>query len=147
MNAVMTNDVITNDVMTRESYEQVYQSSETLFPAAPFPKKYVHSVFNDPQDAVEAVFTLLAAGYDANTIHILSSQQYMEAVERGQTRFASLTSMDLDDYLEEASRGHAMLVMRPASYGQLMQIRNLLAPHHAHLMKYIDTWTTSDLIP
>ena len=90
MNTVMTNDMMTNDVMTRESYEQVYRSSETLFPAAPFPKKYVHSVFNDPQDAMQAVFTLLAAGFDANTIHILSSQQYMEAMEQGQTLFASL---------------------------------------------------------
>lgn len=102
---------------------------------------------NDPQDAVQASCALLAAGYDANTIYILTSQYYTEALERGQSLFASLTSMDLDEYLQEAGQGDVILVIRPASYGQLMHIRHLLAPHHAHLMKYIDTWTTSDLIP
>ncbi len=136
-----------NAVKTRKTYKPLSLPSEQVFPTAPFPRKYVHSVFNDLPDAVQAVLTLLAADFEARDIHILASREYLEAVERGQTLLGSLTSMDLDEYLQEASRGRFILVMRPSSYEQIMQVRNLLAPHHAHLMKYIDTWTTVDLIP
>jgi len=35
----------------------------------------------------------------------------------------------------------------PAMREQMKQVRDLLAPHHAHLMKYIDTWTVAELLP
>ncbi len=43
-----------NPTMTPDTYE-LSVSSERTFPAAPFPRKYVHSVFDDLQDAVQAV--------------------------------------------------------------------------------------------
>ena len=52
-----------------------------------------------------------------------------------------------DAYLHEAMRGHHILAVRLSSYEQMKQVRDLLAPHHAHLMKYIDTWTVSELLP
>ena len=54
---------------------------------------------------------------------------------------------DYDIYLREASRGRSFLAVRPASYAQLKQIRDLLAPHRAYLAKYIDTWTLTELLP
>ena len=96
---------------------------------------------------MQASATLLAAGYDARNVHILASREYKEAVEQGQSLIAFLTFMDLDEYLQEASGGCYILAMRPCSYGQITQVRNLLAPHHARLMKYIDTWTATELLP
>ena len=134
--------------VVKKNKNNVYlsQSFEATFPAAPFPRKYVHCVFDDVHDAVQAVFTLIAADYDANNVHVLTSQGYLEALERRQTLIGFLTSMDLKEYVQKISRGNAILVVRPSSYGQIMQVRHLLAPHHAHLMKYIDTWTTAELL-
>ena len=127
--------------------EPLFQTSELAFPAAPFPRKYVHCVFDDAQNAVQAVLTLLAAGYGATNVHVLMSREYLTAMEQRQTLVGFLTFMDLKEYVQEANRGHCILVVRPRRYEQIRQVRHLLAPHHAHLMKYIDTWTTSELLP
>src|SRR5260370_24815860 len=56
-------------------------SSERTFPAAPFPRKYVHSVFDDLQDAVQAVQALQTAGYYAGDIHFMASWDFVAAIE------------------------------------------------------------------
>ena len=43
-----------NSVRTLNRYEQQKSVSERTFPAAPFPRKYIHSAFDDLQDAVQA---------------------------------------------------------------------------------------------
>jgi hypothetical protein len=63
-----------NDVGTLETYEpltreqlvieQVPVSTKQALPAAPFPRKYVLSVFVDLQDASQAARALRAAGFD-----------------------------------------------------------------------------------
>lgn len=122
-------------------------SSQRTFPAAPFPRKYVHSVFDDLPDAVQAVQALRAAGYDARDIHIMSSWDFVEAVEGRQTLVNFLFSIDYDVYVQEARRGRHILAVRLYSYEQMKQMRDLLAPHHAHLMRYVDTWTVTQLLP
>ena len=139
-----------NPTMTPDTYEQLSVSSERTFPAAPFPRKYVHSVFDDLQDAVQAVQALQTAGYDARDIHLMASWDYMEAVERRQAPMGFLSSIDegfIDVYLREARRGHHILAVRLSRYEQILRVRNLLAAHHAHLVKYVDTWTFADLLP
>ena len=116
-------------------------------PRNPFPRKYIHCVFDEQQDALQAFLTLLAADYVSSNIHILTGQQYAEAVERGQSLMSFLSSINLDEYRYESQRGHHILVVRINRYEQLEQVRNLLVPHRAHLMKYFDTWTFSDLLP
>jgi hypothetical protein len=137
-------------MLLQQEYEQSSISSQRTLPAAPFPRKYVHSVFDDLQDAVQAVHVLRAAGYDTRDIHLMASWDYTEAVERGQTLMGFLSSFDedvVDVYLHEARRGHHILAVRLSRYEQILQVRNLLASHHAHLMKYVDTWTFADLLP
>jgi hypothetical protein len=145
-----------NSVKTQETYEQLMVASQRVFPVAPYPRKYVHSVFDDMQDVVQAVQALRTAGYEAGDIHVMSGWDFVEAIEHRyeqQNRLSqSLTRLffdyGFDDiYLHEARRGHYILAVRPSSYGQIMKVRDLLAPHHARLMKYIDTWTFADLIP
>ena len=135
--------------MTREQLvvEHLPMSTQRTLPVAPFPRKYVHSVFVDLQDARQAAQALRAAGFDEKDIYILESRDFVEAVSQGQSPLDFLTSMDYDVYLCEASAGRSFLVVRPASFAQLKQIRNLLAPHHAYIVKYIDTWTVAELLP
>jgi hypothetical protein len=125
--------------------EQVPMS--TLPPATPFPRKYVLSVFVTLQDARQAAQALSAAGFEERTIHVLESGAFVEAVSRGQSPLDFLGSMDYDVYLSEAHCGHSFLAVRPANSAQLKQIRAVLAPHRAHLVTYIDTWTTAKLLP
>jgi len=133
--------------MTLDTYEQLMASIQRTLPAAPFPRKHIHSVFDNLQDAVQASLILLKAGYESNDVHIMTSEDYMEEVERGQTLISFLASTDLDEYMHETRRGHHILAIRISGYEQMEQVRSLLAPHHAHLMKYVDTWTTVDLLP
>ena len=137
-----------NPTMTPDTYE-LSVSSERTFPAAPFPRKYVHSVVDDFQDAVQAVQVLRAAGYDARDIHLMASWDYIEAVERRQAPTGFLSSIDegfVDVYLHEARRGHHILTVRLSRYEQILRMRNLLAAHHAHLVKYVDTWTFVEFV-
>ena len=133
-----------HDATTLERHESllVEQALKT-----PFPRKYVHSVFVDVQAARQAAQALRAAHFDERDIYVLESHEFVEAVSRGHSFLSSLTSMAYDVYLNEASQERAFLAVRPRSYTQLNQIRDLLAPHHAYLVRYIDTWTMTVLLP
>ncbi|HYK84671.1 MAG TPA: hypothetical protein VEV19_04850 [Ktedonobacteraceae bacterium] len=136
-----------NTIPTLNTYKEEIVSTTRTLPEAPFPRKYVHSAFDDLQDAVRANLALLEAGYDSKNIHILASKDYVEAMERRQTLLSFLLSSDLDVYLQEARQGHHILVVRLSRYEQMEQIRKLLAPQGAHLMKYVDTWSVTELLP
>jgi hypothetical protein len=131
-------------------------SSERNFPAAPYPRKYVHCLFDDLYDAVQAVHTLRASGYNTNNIHIMASWDFVEAAERGYQPCVHLSqtlkhilhdNSFVDVYLQEARQGRHILLVRSSGYEQILQVRGLLTAHHAHYMKYIDTWTFADLHP
>ena len=143
MNTTMTHT-------TQDTREQLTFSPEQAFtrtlPAAPFPRKYVHAVFENAQDALRAALTLAAAGYATRDIHILTGQEYVEAIEQRHTFMSFLSSSDLDGYMQEARRGGMILAVRIPGYEQMRQVRDLLAPRGARLMKYVDTWTVAHLI-
>ncbi len=141
-----------------EAYEQLLVSSQRIFPAAPFPRKYLHCVIDDLYHVVEAVHALRAAGYDAGDIHVMACWDFVEAFERRQrrqsrlskalTRLCSFIDEGFGDaYLHEAVRGHHILAVRLYRKGQVEQVRDVLTLHYARLMKYVDTWTVTDLVP
>jgi hypothetical protein len=132
------------DATTLEKHETLIVEQ---VPGAPFPRKYVHSVFVDLQDAKQAAQALRAAHFDGQDIYVLESRDFAEAVSRGHSLLSFLTSTAYDMYLNEASQGRAFLAVRPRSYAQQKQIRDLLAPHHAYLVRYMDTWTMTELLP
>ena len=147
MNNIAT--IETYEPLTREQLfvEQLPVSTKRALPATPFPRKYVLSVFVDLQDARQAALALRAAGFDEQGINVLQSSDLVEAVAQDQSPFDIITSIDYDIYLREASRGRFFLAIHPKGYAQLKQIRDLLAPHHAYLANYIDTWTLTQLLP
>ena len=144
-----------NYLKTLDTYEQLPVSSEQTFPTAPFPRKHVHCVIDSLQDAVHAVYALRAAGYDARDIHVMACWDFVEAVERahqqqnGLSKVLSSIISYFDEgfgkvYLHEARRGRHVLTVHLV---RNEQVRDVLASHHAHLIKYVDTWTVADLLP
>lgn len=145
-----------NILKNLDTYELAPVSSERSLPTAPFPRTYVHCVLNELRDAVLCVLSLRAAGYPPNDIHVLASWDFVDAVEhqrrqqpglsRMLTRLWSCLDEGLGDvYLQEAQRGHHILLVRLSRHEQSEQVSTLLAPYHAHLMKYVDTWAVADL--
>lgn len=143
---------------TKDAYEELPISSQRTFPTSPFPRKYVHCVIDELDHLVQAFHTLRAAGYHPGDIHVMTCWDFVEAVERGYrrksplaktlTRFLSFLDGNFnDEYLQEALRGRHFLAVRLSRHEQMEQVRELLKLHYAHLMKYIDMWTISDLVP
>src|SRR5450755_1391871 len=137
---------------TYDAFAQSSLPAQQMFPTAPFPRKYVHSVIDDLQQAGQAVRALQATGYDGGRIRLFASQEFVAALEhrlQQQSRFSNclfrfFTSTDNgfpgDVYLHEAQRGHLILVVHLKSSEQMEQVRALLASTHAHHIKYIGTW-------
>jgi len=151
-------ELLMKNVKAHDKNKELALSSLRVFPADAYPQKYVHSVFNDPQDAAEAIQALQKIGYDAQSIHFLMSQDYVQAVEQGdpqQSGFFNalmhlISAFDYgfaDVYMNEALRGGHILAVHLSGYEQILQVRDLLVSHHAHLVKYIGTWTFADLSP
>ena len=145
-----------NYTATLETYEQLTSeqvvveqlpvSTKRRLPAAPFPRKYVLSVFADLQDARQAAYALRTAGFNERDIHILKSHEFVKSVAQDQSPFEIVTAIDYDIYLREARRERFFVAVRPTGYAQLKQVRDLLVPHHAYLAYYIDTWTKTELL-
>jgi hypothetical protein len=145
-----------NDFDKQNNDEQPVVSSQQDFPADTYPHKYVHSVFEDRQDAMQAVQALLAAGFTTDDIHFMESQHYVQAAQVGNQQQGGLTKSLLhfissldhgvnDAYMKEAQRGNDILSVRISRQDQIAQVRDILALHHGHLLKYVDTWTEANL--
>jgi hypothetical protein len=148
--------IFVNDIKTQEINAQLPVSSERTFPAAPFPRQYIHCVVDDLRYAVQAVYVLRNAGYDARDIHVMASWDFIEAVERrdkqqnGLARILTRILTYLDDdfgdvYLNVALRGKHVLMVRLPAREQMEPVRDLLISQHAYLIKYIDAWTVTTL--
>jgi hypothetical protein len=143
-----------NDVKTYDINEQLPVSSERRFPVSPFPRQYVHCIVDELRYAVQAVYVLRAAGYDARDIHVMASWDYVEAAERRYqqqshltrilTRILSLLDEDFSNvYLDAAQRGKHILLVRLPAIEHLERVRDLLVSQHAYLIKYVDAWTVT----
>ena len=127
--------------------EQVPSFTQKTLPPAPFPRKYVHCVFADVQDARQAAQALFVAGYEEQNIHVLERGDFVDAISKVRSPLGIFSSTDHDEYLREAHSGRTFLVVRPTNRAQLNEIRDVLAPHGATLVTYIDTWTKAKLLP
>ena len=127
------------------------------FPMAPFPRKYVHCVIDDLQQAEQAVQALQDAGCEAREIRLFASQEFVAAVKhrlQQNSRFSEMlfrffASTDDgfpgDVYMHEAQLGHLILFVHLKGSVQVKQMSDLLTLYSAHYIKYIGTWTVTDL--
>ena len=146
-----------NATTTYESSTQSSLSAQQTFPPIPFPRKYVYSVIDDLHQAEQAVQALQNAGYYAQDIHLFASRQFVAAVEQISQQHSRLAEALLrffistddgffgDVYLDEARRGHHILVVHLPRTERMEQMRELLVLYHSHYIKYVGTWTVIDL--
>jgi hypothetical protein len=123
------NNKNTRRLLCMSDLEKQYQekgqvpTSEPKYPADTFPHKYVHSVFENRQDAERAVQALLDAGFTNDDINYMTSQDFIQAAEQSEHQNTSLakslshfvSSLDhnvTDAYLNEAHRGNDILSVR-----------------------------------
>ena len=139
-----------------ELYDMFAVSSQRTFPAHPFPRNYLHCILDDLDLAVQAVHALRADGFQTSDIHLMASWDFIEAIEgrrQPKGRFAKTLRQVLTDdglydlYLCEAQHGRHVLSVRLTKHRHLEQVRRLLTPLGAHLMKYVTTWIKADLLP
>src|SRR5258708_13785006 len=107
----LMNNVNIQSSKGHDTIAQLPVSSQGTFPPAPFPRKYVHSVFDDLQDAMQAVHALRAAGYDVRDIHLMAGWDFLEAVEGRRTFLGFLFSIDYQVYFPDAPPGHHLLLV------------------------------------
>ncbi len=67
----------------------------------------------------------------------IAQAKYNCARQKAQVSFALITGVFL----------LTILAVHLSRDEQILRVRNLLAAHHAHLMKYVDTWTFAHLLP
>jgi len=105
---------------------------------------------------VQAVYTLRNAGFQANDIHVMASWDFIEATERKsrrQNRFAKILTRFLsfmddgfgDIYLREAYKGNHILMICLPDDSKIGHIHAILTAHYASCIKYVDSWTVTDL--
>jgi hypothetical protein len=137
----------TNESNTQKPVEESSNTSERALPTTPFPRTYVLSTFNDRQEALRAAEALRQAGFDSRDIYIMTYEDFAEAIDREQTLPSFLQQGDLDVYQDAARDGDTILAVHLANEGQMEKVRDLLAPHHAHHVRYVATLAVWQLLP
>ncbi len=126
-------------------------------PIPSYPIHRVVSVIDTLQEAEQAVHALQDAGYHAQDIHLISSQELIAGIREWKQRenpwsqAVEIFLASYDDgfpgetYLDEAEQGYAILSVRLSTSEQMNQIRDILVNYHAHQIKYLGRWAITDL--
>lgn len=126
-------------------------------PITAYPLHRVVGVINSLQEAKQAVHTLQDAGFSAENIHLIQSQDFIAGVQEWKQQRSHLVQVveiffASDDegfpgetYLHEAEQGHAILSVCLSMSEQVNQVRDILVNSHAHQIKYFGRWAITDL--
>ncbi len=126
-------------------------------PVTSYPIHRVVCVIDSLQEAKQAVHALQDAGFSAEDIHLIRSQDFIGGVREWKQRKNPLSQVveiflaSYDEgfpgetYLHEAEQGHAILSVRLPSSEQVNQVRDILVNSHAHQIKYFGRWAIADL--
>ena len=126
-------------------------------PVTSYPIHRVVCVIDSLQEAKQAVHALQDAGFSAEDIHLIQSQDFIAGVQEWKQRKNPLSQVveiflaSYDEgfpgetYLYEAEQGHAILSVRLPSPEQVNQVRDILVNYHAHQIKYFGRWAITDV--
>ena len=124
-----------------------------------FPGKHVVGVLGSLQEAEQAVQALVDAGYHAEDIALIKSQDFPSALQehrRKEGRFRQMMHQlqvttdegSLGELLEALARvGSAIIFLYVPQREHLDEVSALLFNHGARLVKYVGTWSVEDLFP
>ncbi len=125
-------------------------------PMRSLPTNYVIGVIDQLQEAEQAVQTLQKAGYAAQDMLLISSQDFIEAIQqrRQQTsafkRAIHAFSVSSDEgfpadlYMQQAQRGACVLAVYASTREQAQLIAQELQVYPVHHLKYFSQWAITD---
>jgi hypothetical protein len=126
-------------------------------PIPSYPLHRVVGVIDTLQEAEQAVRALQDAGYQAQDVHLIPSQEFIAGVREWEHRKSPLAQtveiflasdddgFPRDTYLHEAEQGHVILSVRLSTSEQVNQVRDILVNYHAHHIKSFGRWAIADL--
>lgn len=130
-----------------------------------YPINYVVSVIDNLDEARQALQAFKDAGYDADTVRLMSSQEALEKLEELEQqknffqRFLSSFQDATDDtgidvFTVEAKQGNNLLFVRACGASvracapeEIAQIRDILGRYHARIIKFFSPWWVEDVLP
>jgi len=128
-----------------------------------YPTNYIVCVFDDLEDARQALQAFREAGYEEDTVRLMDSQEAiakMQELEQNKNAFQRFFSSfqgatdetGAEIYAFEAREGNHILYVRACatsirtcSTNEIGQIRAILAAHHARTVKFFGTWAVEDI--
>ena len=121
-----------------------------------YPTDYVVGVIDDLQEAQQAIKAFEDAGYDANEIRLMESQEALQKTEeldehknwfqRLISSFQSRTDeTGVDIYQYEAEQGNHILHVHANSQDEVEKITALMRNYHAHAIKFFGRWSVADM--
>lgn len=123
-----------------------------------YPKNYVVGVIDNLQEARRAQEAFREAGYHAEEIRLMESQEITQKAEELEEtknplqRFLSSFQETTDEtgahvYQVEAQKGRHILYVRADSDDEVEKIAALMQQYHAHAVKYFGPWSVADVPP
>jgi hypothetical protein len=134
-------------------------TSQHVNSTLPIPRKHVAGVFDSFEEGEQAVQELVDAGYHAEDIAFIPSQDFPSAFqERLQKdglfqRRIHDSQVTTDEgslgelYLAAARQGSHFIAISVPQREHVAEVSAILFHHGARLVKYIDTWSVEDLFP
>ena len=125
----------------------------------PFPGKHVVGVFGSLQEAEQAVQALVDAGYHAEDMALIKSQDFSSALQEHRRKEGRYWQMmhqlqittdegSLRELLEApAPQGSAIIFLYVPRREHLDEVSALLFNHGARPVKFVGNWSVEDLIP
>lgn len=124
-----------------------------------YPQDDIIAVIADHSEAERAVQALVDAGIPSGDIDLLEGKQVLELERDFQKRqtlagrvaaFISFLTSDAgtyqQEYVDEAAKGHHILVVHAPAREVVEQARDILVAHHAHYARHYGSLAVEDLI-
>lgn len=130
-----------------------------------YPVNYVVCVIDDLDQAQQALQAFKDAGYDANTVRLMTSQEALDKIQELEhqknvfQRFISSFQDATDDtgidiFRFEARQGNHILFVRACGASlracapeEIRQIRDILSRYNARTIKFFSPWWVEDVLP
>ena len=123
-----------------------------------YPTNYVVGIIDDLQEAKQAEQAFKEAGYAAENVRLMKSNEVLEKVNELNEnknwfqRFLSSFQGTTDEtgahvYQLAAQQGKQILHVRADSQQDVDKISALMMRYHAHAVKFFGNWSVSDVPP
>lgn len=125
-----------------------------------YPEHDIVAVIDDHAEAEKAIQALIAAGIPADHVHQVEGKLLLErdhelrahqSLAARVGRFVSFVMSDTgsyqQEYVDEAAKGHHLIIIQAPEPEDVDRVRDVLAAHHAHLARHYGSLAVADLIP